>query len=75
MCIRDRIGPVFPEVVGIAWVPIPDLLNRDSTPPPPVLRVRFAASTSARDRRSLLQRISAFAQLRLSPDSVRVESQ
>ena len=73
--LAQEIGPVFPEVVGIAWVPIPDLLNRDSTPPPPVLRVRFAASTSARDRRSVLQRISAFAQLRLSPDSVRVESQ
>jgi len=73
--LAAEIPPTFPEVVGIAWVPIPDLLNRDSVPPSPVLRLRFRPGTDARTQRDLLRRITAMAQRRLGPDSIRVELQ
>ncbi len=70
--LAAELQPVFPEILRIAWIPIPDLLSRDSVPPPPTLVLTFAPDVSPATRQDVLQRFGALANARLRPDSVHV---
>ncbi len=65
---------VFPEIQGIAWIPIPDLISRDSVPPTPTLRLTFEPGVNTATRLDVSRRAAAFARTRLGPDSIRIES-
>lgn len=72
--LAAEVAPLFPEIAGIAWTPIPELLARTGPAQPPVLRVRFATGVAPSTRRDILRRVTALARLRLGPDSIRIEA-
>jgi len=72
--LAQEMRQVFPEIQGIAWIPIPDLISRDSVPPPPTLRLTFEPGVNTATRLDVSRRAAAFARARLGPDSIRIES-
>ena len=70
--LAREVREAFPEVQGIAWSPITNLLAPDSVMTLPTLMLDFAPQTTTVTRRDIQQRVQALARIRLKTDSVLV---
>ncbi len=70
--LAREVREAFPEVQGIAWSPIPNLLAPDSVMTLPTLMLDFTPQTTTLTRRDIQQRVQALARIRLKTDSVLV---
>ncbi|MCC6241458.1 MAG: DUF389 domain-containing protein [Gemmatimonadaceae bacterium] len=67
-----EIRATFPEVDGVRWSPVSNLIARDSIGGIPELALSFSSRVSSARRRDIRTRVEDFVALRSAPDSMRV---